>query len=115
MVSFPFVRVSGGSIVSGLGLGRVERSEHRLDRDSAAGDQLGAAAPQRGGERPRPDVLVDQDPCRAARLDDRARLVEIVLADQPDDAPSNTARSSSPSPSRSAIAHARDGCRRLAS
>jgi hypothetical protein len=54
-----------------------------LDRDPAAGHQLRAAAAQGGGERRRPDVLIDQDAGRAARFDDRSGLVDVVGSEQP--------------------------------
>src|SRR4051794_239791 len=64
------------------GLGRVEGSQHGLDRDSAAGDQLAAGTAQGGRERRGPDVLVDEYAGGAPRLQHGTSLVEVGAVEQ---------------------------------
>src|SRR3954471_16017184 len=64
------------------GLGRVEGSQHGLDRDPAAGDQLAAGTAQRGRERRGPDVLVDEYAGGAAGLQHGTSLVEVGAVEQ---------------------------------
>ena len=88
------------------GLDRVERGEHGLDRDPAAGDQLAAAAPDGDRERRRPGVLVDEQRRPRSRAPSpRAASSRSLSSISPEEAPSKTASSASsrrPRPPRTA-------------
>src|SRR6478609_143749 len=47
----------------------LDRGDDRLDGDSAVGEELAARAPSGGRERCCPEVLVDEHPCDAARVE----------------------------------------------
>ena len=88
------------------GLRCLERGEQGLYRNAAERDQLAAGLAHRLRERRRPAVL-EHDSTAAAAPGSRALPASSRSSSpsSPDDAPSNTAKSSLPSPSKSAISY----------
>src|SRR5690348_14053854 len=72
------------SLLSDRGLVRLglQRGEDGLDGDTPVGHHLCATSPKGRRERTGPDVFVDQDSCRAVRLDRRTSLFEVFVPQQ---------------------------------
>jgi hypothetical protein len=62
------------------GLGSIQRGNNGICWDPPTGNKLTTPASQSRRERGRPQVLVDQDAGRAAGLQHRTRLVDVVAA-----------------------------------
>src|SRR3954453_3419648 len=71
-----------GLLSSVGGLGRFERREDGLDRETAAGDELAAGLPQRDRDRRGPAVLPQEHGGGRAGLQRRGSLLDVLVAEE---------------------------------